>query len=120
VPVIQAGSADSLLGNVKSKGADQMKPTAGCSAGPGDITAVLGDFRFHQYDIQHCIFTSCSAKVAAETWHFVCFDIVCQTFRKINPKIRNMNKISYNTHKKISLGANFVEIVTLKKQRKNK
>jgi hypothetical protein len=53
MPVIKTGPADSLLGDVKTQRTDQMKPAAGGGAGAGDIAAVLGDLRFHQYNIQH-------------------------------------------------------------------
>ena len=34
-------------------GADQMEAGAGGGAGAGDVPAVLGNLRFHQYDVQH-------------------------------------------------------------------
>ena len=44
---------DRVLGDVKPQGADQMQAAAGGGAGPGDIAAVLRNFRLHQYDIEH-------------------------------------------------------------------
>ena len=52
MPVVQSCPADSFFGNVKTQGADQMQHSAGGGTGAGNVTAVLGDFRFMQYDIQ--------------------------------------------------------------------
>ena len=57
VPVVQAAALhvppDGALGDVEAQGADQMEAGAGGGAGAGDVPAVLGNLRFHQYDVQH-------------------------------------------------------------------
>ena len=60
----------------------------------GDVAAVLRDLRLHQHHIQQRPFTSMRLGNTAVTSQFVCFPIVCQTSRKINPKIPIFTNIS--------------------------
>ena len=57
VPVVQAAALhvppDGVLGDVEAQGAHQMEAGPGGGAGAGDVPAVLGNLRFHQYDVQH-------------------------------------------------------------------
>ena len=53
VPVIQSCPLDGFFGNIEAQGSDQMKPASGGRAGPGNVTAVLGDLRLYKYNIQH-------------------------------------------------------------------
>jgi hypothetical protein len=53
IPVVQTGTLHSLLGNVEAQRANQMQSAAGGGTGAGDITAVLWNLRFHQYNIEH-------------------------------------------------------------------
>jgi hypothetical protein len=55
VPVVQSCPADGFFGNVKAEGADQVQPAAGGGAGAGNVSAVLGDLRFYENDIQHFV-----------------------------------------------------------------
>ena len=55
MPIVQSRPAYRLFTDVKAQGADEVQPTAGGGTGAGDIAAVLGNFRFDQYDIQHVL-----------------------------------------------------------------
>ena len=52
VPVIQSCPTNRLFGDVKAKRTDQMEPAAGGCTGAGDVAAVLGNLRFHQYNVE--------------------------------------------------------------------
>jgi hypothetical protein len=81
MPIVQARSADGLLGNIKPQRPDQMQPRSGSGTGAGNIAAVLRDFRLDQYDIQHLL-----TSYASQGKSCVLSPIVCQNPRKINPK----------------------------------
>ncbi len=55
MPIVQSRPAHRLFTDVKAQGADEVQPAAGGGTGAGDIAAVLGNFRFDQYDIQHVL-----------------------------------------------------------------
>ena len=83
MPVVKTGTADSLLADVKTQGADQVKPAAGGGAGSGDVAAVLGDLGFHQHDIQHFHHLD---QNTLDTFCIRTHLIVCQILCKINLK----------------------------------
>ena len=85
MPIVQSCPADSLFGNVKPQGADQMQHCAGGGTSAGNVAAVLGDLRFMQYDVEQNV-------SPRKPEHGLFPDarqlIVLQKFHKINPKIR--------------------------------
>lgn len=54
MPVIQARALELPVVDFKPHRPDQVKPGAGGRAGAGDISGVLRDFRFHQYNVECC------------------------------------------------------------------
>jgi hypothetical protein len=62
-PVIQAGAFDRFLTDVEAQRLNEVQPAARGGAGPGDISAVLGDLRFYQYDVYHYFLSSCVSTV---------------------------------------------------------
>ena len=55
MPVIQSCPFQRLVRNVKAQGTDQMERAAGGGAGTGNISAVAGDLRLDQNDMQHSL-----------------------------------------------------------------
>ena len=54
MPVIQARALELPVVDFKPHRPDQVKPGAGGRAGAGDISGVLRDFRFRQYNVECC------------------------------------------------------------------
>jgi hypothetical protein len=52
-PVVQPGPFDRLLTDVEAQRLNEVQSAAGSRAGAGDISGVLGDLRFYQYNIYH-------------------------------------------------------------------
>ena len=100
MPVIQPSPTDGLFRNVKAKGADQMESCSGGGAGAGNVAAVLGNLRLHQYDIQqkpHLGRTELGQTISIRSQ-----PIVRQMYRKINRE-NSIFSSFYSIH--INLGA---------------
>jgi len=53
VPVIQPRALDGAVGNIEAERADEVEVAAGCGTGARDIPAILRNFRFYEYDMDH-------------------------------------------------------------------
>jgi hypothetical protein len=87
MPVIQPGPFHGLFGDIEAQGLHKMQHAAGSGAGAGNVAAVLGNFRLHQYDIEH--------ENHLKPFYARSVQIICQSFRKINPKIINFATFQY-------------------------
>ena len=85
-----------------------MKPAAGGGAGAGNVAAVLGDLRLHQYDVQQGAAPPCN----------YCLTIVRQTSNKINQKIAK-NSTSTLLLAGVAVGHLFTGLVSLLKYMAN-
>ena len=86
MPVVKTSTLHRFVGNIEAQRSDQVQPTAGGSAGSGDVAAVLRDLRFVQNDIEqepHLAYPIYLQKT--------CPIIVFQNLQKINPKKRNFS-----------------------------
>ena len=85
MPIVQSCPADSLFGNVKPQGADQMQHCAGGGTSAGNVAAVLGNLRFMQYDVEQNV---SPRKPEHGLFPDARHPIVLQKTCKINPKNR--------------------------------
>ena len=53
MPVVKTRPLYGTIGDVEAQRTDKMQRASRGGAGAGDITAILGYFRFDQYDVQH-------------------------------------------------------------------
>lgn len=97
IPVVQPGPLDSLFGDVKAQGADQMEAAAGRGTGPGNVAAVLWNFRLHKYNVQHCRSPRSFFANGHDPIHTT--PIVRQIRHKINEKNQKYN-IFFSFHQK--------------------
>ena len=51
IPVIQPGTFELFVVDLKAHRFDQVQTGAGSGAGAGDVAGILGNLRLHQYDI---------------------------------------------------------------------
>ena len=54
LPVVQSGMSKFFVIQLEAHGPDEMKGSSDHGAGSSDVSGVLGDFRFNQYDVKRC------------------------------------------------------------------
>ena len=53
MPVIQSGTFELAVVDLKAQGADKVKHTAGDGAGAGNVAGVLRDLRADKHEMKH-------------------------------------------------------------------